>query len=52
MSGIKEAYTTRELAELKGVSQQAIDKQSRRENWVSRPRSGRGGGFEWLVSHA
>ena len=46
MSGIKEAYTEREIAEIAGVSQQAVNKRSKRENWGRRPRSG-GGGFEY-----
>lgn len=50
MSEIKEAYTTQELAPLLGMSRQGLDKQAKREGWQSRPRSGRGGGNEWLVS--
>ena len=50
MSGIKEAYTTRELAELKGVAPKNLLSRAKRENWTGRTRSGRGGGFEWLVS--
>ena len=46
----KDAYTTRELSELFACSRQSLDKRSKRESWQSRPRSGRGGGNEWLVA--
>ena len=45
----KEAYSTRELVTLLGVSQQAIDKRARGK-WGSRRRTGRGGGHEWLLA--
>ncbi|WP_245588438.1 DNA-binding protein [Desulfocurvus vexinensis] len=43
-------YSTRELSDLISVSRQAIDQRAKREGWASRPRQGRGGGNEWLVS--
>ncbi len=46
---IKEAYSLNELADLLGVSQQAMQKRVR-PSWQFRPRKGRGGGKEWLVS--
>lgn len=45
----KEAYSLKELAVLLGISQQAMQKRVR-SSWQSRPRKGRGGGKEWLVS--
>jgi len=47
---MKDAYTTRELAKIMGVSVQRIHAQAKSESWQSRPRKGRGGGHEWLVS--
>ena len=47
MSEIKEAYTTRELAEFKGIAPKNLLSRAKRENWPSRPRSGQGGGFEY-----
>lgn len=47
MSGIKEAYTAREIAERLGKGERAVQLAAKRENWQSRPRSGRGGGFEY-----
>ncbi|MEG6548901.1 DNA-binding protein, partial [Desulfocurvibacter africanus] len=47
---MKDAYTTRELATIRGVSSRAIIEQAKAESWQSRPRKGRGGGHEWLVS--
>lgn len=47
MSEIKEAYTVQELIPVLGISQPAICKRAKRENWPSRSRSGRGGGFEY-----
>lgn len=44
------AFETKELARLFGMSRQAVDKKAKSENWQSRPRSGRGGGFEWIVA--
>ena len=37
MSGIKEAYTTRELAELKGVAPKNLLSRAKRENWTVAP---------------
>ena len=51
MSGIKEAYTTQELMSVLGYSTvRSVLQRAKREGWQSRPRSGRGGGNEWLVS--
>ena len=47
---MKDAYTTQELAPLLGCSERNVRKRARREGWQSRPRAGRGGGHEWLVS--
>ena len=48
---VKEAYTTRELAGLLGFSTiRSVLLRAEREGWQSRPRKGRGGGKEWLVS--
>lgn len=51
MSGIKEAYTTQELMIILGVRDAStVLRRAKREGWLSRSCSGRGGGFEWLVS--
>mgnify|MGYP000871341546 CR=1 FL=1 len=51
MSGIKEAYTTQELMIILGVRDAStVLRRVKREGWLSRSCSGRGGGFEWLVS--
>lgn len=47
---VKSAYTTKELVTLMGITRQAIDYRARRESWHSRPRAGRGGGSEWLLT--
>ena len=47
MSEIKEAYTAQELAPLLGKTEQGIRFIGKRDNWGRRPRSGRGGGFEY-----
>lgn len=44
---MKHAYTTKELAIQLDVTRQALDKRAKREGWPSRPRQGRGGGYEW-----
>lgn len=41
-------YSTRELAELLQISQQATIKKAQRENWKSKPRLERGGGYYWF----
>ena len=44
-------YTTKELMGLLGVTTHTtIIRQAKREHWQSRPRKGRGGGHEWLIS--
>ena len=47
---LKEAYTPQELAPLLGITPRAVRDRAMRESWESRPRVGRGGGFEWLVN--
>ncbi|MDE5833365.1 MAG: Mu transposase C-terminal domain-containing protein [Desulfovibrio sp.] len=47
---MRESYSTQEIASLFGITFQAIQKKYARESWQSRPRKGRGGGFEWLVA--
>ncbi|MGE4552904.1 MAG: DNA-binding domain-containing protein [Desulfovibrionaceae bacterium] len=49
MTIIKDAYPTAEVAELLGITRQAVQARANRESWRSRPRAGRGGGAEWLV---
>lgn len=46
----KEAYTSQKLAQLWGLTRQGVDWKAKSEGWQSRPRQGRGGGYEWLVS--
>ncbi len=48
---IKEACTTRELAQILGIAPKNIIARARREGWESKPRIGRGGGVEWLVNN-
>ena len=45
-----DAYSTREIITLLGISRQAIDKRAKREAWKSVPRLGRGGGYFWQVA--
>ena len=47
---LKEAYTSQALAPLLGLTRQGVDAQAKSGGWKSRPRKGRGGGKEWLVS--
>ena len=48
---LKEAYTTAELAHLLRLSvSSSVVRRAEREGWQFRPRKGRGGGKEWLVS--
>lgn len=49
MKAFKDAYTTRELIKLFGLSKPAVLSRAKRESWCSRKRQGRGGGNEWLV---
>ncbi len=46
----KSAYTNQEIAVLLGISPQAVWQRAKKEGWESRPRKGRGGGKEWLLS--
>jgi len=50
MATLKGAYTSLELAGLFRRPVKAIHRMAQRESWASRPRPGRGGGSEWLVS--
>ena len=47
---LKEAYTSQALAPLLGLTRQGVDAQAKSGGWQPRPRKGRGGGKEWLVS--
>ena len=48
---MKDAYTTQELMQMAEIaSRSSVIRRARREGWQSRPRAGRGGGHEWLVS--
>lgn len=47
---LKEAYTTYELARIWDRPVQSINRTGKRESWQSRPRTGRGGGNEWLFA--
>lgn len=48
---LKEAYTTRELAEALCYSTtRSVFLRAEREAWQFRKRAGRGGGKEWLVA--
>lgn len=47
---MKDAYTTLELTTTMGVTKATVLNRAQREGWPSRPRAGRGGGFEWLAS--
>lgn len=47
---LKIAYTTKELSDLLAVTVMTITRRAQREEWQSRPRTGRGGGSEWLIS--
>lgn len=49
MITVKSAYTTKELAELLGITVRAVNLRGVAESWISRPRPGRGGGNEWLL---
>ncbi|GAB6039017.1 Mu transposase C-terminal domain-containing protein [Fundidesulfovibrio butyratiphilus] len=46
----RDAYATKELAELWGISRQALGSRAKRESWQARKRQGRGGGNEWLLA--
>ncbi|WP_051182952.1 Mu transposase C-terminal domain-containing protein [Desulfocurvibacter africanus] len=50
MTTLKDVYSTKELADLLGTSERTIQRQAKAEGWQSRPRSGRGGGSEWITS--
>lgn len=45
------AYTSQELLSILSVKDEStIRRRAKRESWQSRPRKGRGGGKEWLIS--
>ncbi len=50
MGTMKDVYTATELGPLLGIAPRNVHEKAKREGWRSRPRSGRGGGFEWLVA--
>lgn len=50
MSGLKDLYSTQELATLKGVAVKNLLKQAEREGWKKAKRAGRGGGFVWSLT--
>ncbi|MDR2075611.1 MAG: Mu transposase C-terminal domain-containing protein [Desulfovibrio sp.] len=47
---VKDAYTTKELALMLGITERSVVRKAASENWLSRPRPGRGGGNVWLLS--
>ena len=47
---VRETYTTRECSELLNMTVKGVIQRASRESWQFRPRKGRGGGKEWLVS--
>ena len=47
---LREAYITQECSRLLGLSVKSTLQRAQRESWQFRPRKGRGGGKEWLVS--
>ena len=47
---VRETYTTRECSELLSMTVKGVIQRASRESWQFRPRKGRGGGKEWLVS--
>lgn len=47
---LKDAYDTQEIARFFDMTSRAALARAKRESWQSRPRSGRGGGSEWLVA--
>lgn len=47
---LKEAYTAQAIASLLDRPVQSISRTAKNQGWQSRPRSGRGGGKEWLLS--
>jgi hypothetical protein len=51
MGTMKDAYTATELGPLMGIAPRNVREKAKREGWRSRPRSGRGGGYEWLGWH-
>lgn len=46
---VKHAYTAKELSGLLGTTERSVQRRALRESWQSRPRTGRGGGHEWLL---
>lgn len=47
---LRDAYTAKELAEILGVTDRAIQLRAKRESWDFRKRQGRGGGKEYLLA--
>ena len=50
VNGMKEIYTTQEIAVLWGTSKMAVLRRAKREGWQSRPRAGRGGGRRVIMA--
>lgn len=49
MAVLRNYYTTRDLAQILGITERAVQLRAGREEWRSVPRKGRGGGRLWLV---
>ncbi|OIO05279.1 MAG: hypothetical protein AUJ49_01560 [Desulfovibrionaceae bacterium CG1_02_65_16] len=45
-----DAYSSKEIAQLLGRTERAVQLRAKREGWQGRPRHARGGGSEWLLS--
>ena len=50
MRSAQDAYSSSELAPLLEIAPRNVRERAKRESWRSRPRRGRGGGREWIVS--
>jgi putative transposase len=47
---LKDAYTTKEMKAVLGVTVKSVHARAKREIWQSKPREAQGGGYEWLVA--
>nr|WP_291437752.1 DNA-binding protein [Desulfovibrio sp.] len=50
VSALEEFYTTRELAQLLGITERAVQLRAKREGWLFVQKRGRGGGKRWGAS--
>lgn len=50
VSALEEFYTTRELAQLLGITERAVQLRAKREGWLFVQKGGRGGGKRWGAS--